>query len=458
MPSKHPVELNQLQAAQARLRASTSPEQNGIMPEWVNTMVNASPQPSLVHTSPQSLSEGGAAPTSVPASRINSLTRSTPTLAFTESPETSDGASSLTGAVLSALDGRAMSFNSMYGQAGFEVGGLAPRAKTSPDDPLYQAQPYRAEPQQDMTQVAKSMVSPPLQQGAQEAPAPKAALNGQQAAAAVIHEAALADWQQRVGQISLQDNFTVPMPVNYPQAFANAQLAKARQADQAARPGMNRQRSNSVPSPGQFGYQPGQYGLQVPAPAADGTYADPTKWAVPKLPEATQPIEQANSLNNGRRGSISRPAASVLQGQQLPMHPWQRPGQLQTLAPERPPSFLLTPMDARPKKSTSALARPGNKRVPSTTLGPDDNKRQTTEADLEVDWRAFQATHGRRSSLPNWGTPTKYMDANLNMAGFPFSEENQGFPFPSPMQGMGGGGPLGFDATKMPVGMTGGMF
>lgn len=129
-----------------------------------------------------------------------------------------------------------------------------------------------------------------------------------------------------------------------------------------------------------------------------------------------------------RRLSSSRPAASVLQNTQ-PIHPAFQlaGGPLETLAPQRTPSFLDTPFDNRPKVPSHPL-RPNNKRLASRTLGPEEAKRQSTGGDLLLFESGWNAT-GRRNSAPS--IPSPYLD---NGGGSWFGDEMQvGYPFPSPM-------------------------
>jgi hypothetical protein len=142
-----------------------------------------------------------------------------------------------------------------------------------------------------------------------------------------------------------------------------------------------------------------------------------------------------NTYNSGAGGpqhapasrilSSSRPAASVLQNTQ-PIHPAFPGGPLETLAPQRTPSFMDTPSD-RPKVPSHPL-RPSNKRLASRTLGPEEAKRQSTGGDLLLFESGWNAT-GRRNSAPS--IPSPYLD---NGGGSWFGDEWQvGYPFPSPM-------------------------
>jgi len=286
-------------------------------------------------------------------------------------------------------------------------------------------------------------------------------IQSDQQTSAEIHDGALADWQKRVAQISLQDPVVFPtslgLSMQLPQVVpppGSSHPTAAKPATFDGRPAIVRQRSNSLPSILQQGIAPSDSSL-----APQNGQNLHSGWQH-SLTTSGNGQDAAPAANSNRRFSISRPAASVLQstgiGSKLPLQAsWQRAGgPLQTLAPERPPSFLLTPSEQR-GKVTSALARPGNKRLASQTLGPDEIKRQTVAGgdetiQVEPDWRAFQngPLSARRNSLPVFGTPTIYTDSNAGS--FPFSEDTQGFPFPNAV-----GSLMGYDASTAWAGKSG---
>ncbi len=129
---------------------------------------------------------------------------------------------------------------------------------------------------------------------------------------------------------------------------------------------------------------------------------------------------------------MSRPAVSVLQHKGHVQTAFQHiGGPLETLAPERMPSFLGTPLET-PAKMPSHLIRPGNKRLASRTLGPEESKRQLIGGGDLLQFDGGWATTGRRNSAPNVVSP--YLEQGGGS--FLFGEDAQvGYPFPSPMIG-----------------------
>lgn len=157
-------------------------------------------------------------------------------------------------------------------------------------------------------------------------------------------------------------------------------------------------------------------------------------------------------------------------------------GSLQTLAPERTPSFLNSTPSAEldgmrwqsaytnkkptavlqsPFKMPNHLARPGNKRLPSQTLGPDVQKRQSislTESDLggQANLLDASANHvsglygprldmysgpfsGRRASVPTW-LPDSSGIQGLTQGG----GNNSGAPLAFTQMPLQGGNPMNY--------------
>lgn len=176
----------------------------------------------------------------------------------------------------------------------------------------------------------------------------------------------------------------------------------------------------------------------------------------------------------GSGAKLNRPSMSALQP---PMDPndhmarmlmgqqQARGGTKQTLAPERPPSFLNTPIRETPKirvdgggggggggaeKTTSAFTRPGNKRLASQTLVPDISKR--------VDTSNGPPDHNR-NSVPNW----------IGFSDLPLADILANAAMPTPQGNAGGqygggnyrmftpGGSFGMDTPGFP-GLTPTMF
>lgn len=200
------------------------------------------------------------------------------------------------------------------------------------------------------------------------------------------------------------------------------------------------------------------------------------------LPDREGQIPQMNP-------PASRPSIAVFQptaGGNVARHILLQGGS-QTLAPERPPSFLnasfidtdrnkfkvpgfagQTGFYAQPIMSTkmsSLAARPGNKRLPSQTLGPDYQKKMPVSMDfghpsplanlqspsLLNNIPAATNSHARRYSVPGWlggtpyGTTNEFIDSESSFlqAAFPGTmavpeltpTQNPllaGFPFPVP--------------------------
>lgn len=130
-------------------------------------------------------------------------------------------------------------------------------------------------------------------------------------------------------------------------------------------------------------------------------------------------IARAAYNQNRPRPAVIQSAVSNAMSQQLAAGP----GSLQTLAPERTASFLNSTPSAEldgmrwqqahankkptavlqsPFKMPTSLARPGNKRLPSQTLGPDVQKRQSislTEDELAGQSNLLDAAANQVSSL-----------------------------------------------------------
>lgn len=181
-------------------------------------------------------------------------------------------------------------------------------------------------------------------------------------------------------------------------------------ADSAKRPSLlHRGRSNSLPSSNYTPYL--QQALMAAMAQSQGANDQPLSRDNSKgsAEESSSQVDDELQAAGGASAGARKPNRPSMSALQPPMDPndiarmlmgQQAHGTKQTLAPERPPSFLNSPFRETPKirvdqgeKTTSAFTRPGNKRLASQTLVNETLKRAAD---------ASSAPNDQRSSVPNW--------------------------------------------------------
>ena len=283
---------------------------------------------------------------------------------------------------------------------------------------------------------------------------PTAFIQSDQQTSAEIQDAALADWQKRVAQISLQDPLVFPtslgLSMQLPQVVlqpGSSYPTPAKPATFDDRPAIGRQRSKLAsfdnrqqgiaPSDSSLAAQNGQEPSFRMAAVGDDegerSGRRPRRQQQPPLLNEPACRERPAKHRNGLKAATSSVLAACRRSftdlgtgtsSELPPHSF---GATRERSLQLPCSTWQTP--------------------PSQTLGPDEIKRQTVAGgdetiQVEPDWRAFQngPLSARRNSLPVFGTPPVYADSNAGS--FPFSEDTQGFPFPNAV-----GSLMGYDAS-----------